>query len=111
MCFSCDILLFQVQIWRRSFDVPPPPMEKDHPYYDTIVNDPRYAEEPKPEEFPAFESLKLTIQRTLPYWNDVIIPQIKEGKNILIAAHGNSLRGIVKHLDGKYSLTFFFPTH
>lgn len=89
----------QVQIWRRSFDVPPPPMEKDHRYYDIIVNDPRYAEEPKPEEFPAFESLKLTIQRTLPYWNDVIIPQIKEGKNILIAAHGNSLRGIVKHLD------------
>jgi 2,3-bisphosphoglycerate-dependent phosphoglycerate mutase len=89
----------QVQIWRRSFDVPPPPMEKDHPYYDKIVNDPRYAKEPKPEEFPAFESLKLTIQRTLPYWNDVIIPQIKEGKNILIAAHGNSLRGIVKHLD------------
>ncbi|PNF30407.1 Phosphoglycerate mutase 2 [Cryptotermes secundus] len=89
----------QVQIWRRSFDVPPPPMEKDHPYYDKIVNDPRYAKEPKLEEFPMFESLKLTIQRTLPYWNDVIVPQIKEGKQILIAAHGNSLRGIVKHLD------------
>ncbi|GFG39130.1 hypothetical protein Cfor_10609 [Coptotermes formosanus] len=89
----------QVQIWRRSFDIPPPPMEKDHPYYDIIVKDPRYANEPKPEEFPSFESLKLTIQRTLPYWNDVIIPQIKEGKKILIAAHGNSLRGIVKHLD------------
>ena len=107
MCFSSDIL-FKVQIWRRSFDVPPPPMEKDHPYYDIIVNDPRYAEGPKPEEFPSFESLKLTIQRTLPYWNDVIIPQIKEGKNVLIAAHGNSLRGIVKHLDGKYSLTIFY---
>ncbi|CAG9791631.1 unnamed protein product [Diatraea saccharalis] len=90
----------QVQIWRRSFDVPPPPMEKDHPYYDTIVNDPRYAGDPKPEEFPKFESLKLTIERTLPYWNDVIVPQIKEGKRIIIAAHGNSLRGIVKHLDG-----------
>lgn len=89
----------QVQIWRRSFDVPPPPMEKDHPYYDIIVKDKRYAKEPEPEEFPSFESLKLTIQRTLPYWNDVIIPQIKEGKKILIAAHGNSLRGIVKHLD------------
>ena len=46
-----------------------------------------------------FESLKLTIERTLPYWNDVIVPQIKEGKKIIIAAHGNSLRGIVKHLD------------
>jgi 2,3-bisphosphoglycerate-dependent phosphoglycerate mutase len=108
MCFSCDIILFQVQIWRRSFDVPPPPMEKDHPYYDIIVKDPRYAEEPKPEEFPSFESLKLTIQRTLPYWNDVITPQIKEGKNILIAAQNKKNQGIVKHLEGKYFLTFFF---
>ncbi|XP_023933745.1 phosphoglycerate mutase 1 [Bicyclus anynana] len=89
----------QVQIWRRSFDIPPPAMEKDHQYYDTIVNDPRYAGDPKPDEFPMFESLKLTIQRTLPYWNEVIVPQIKEGKKIIIAAHGNSLRGIVKHLD------------
>ncbi|CAD0204557.1 unnamed protein product [Chrysodeixis includens] len=75
-------------------------MEKDHPYHDTIMNDPRYAGDPKPEEFPMYESLKLTIERTLPYWNNVIVPQIKEGKRILIAAHGNSLRGIVKHLDG-----------
>lgn len=89
----------QVQIWRRSFDVPPPPMEADHPYYDKIVKDPRYANELKPEDFPKFESLKLTIERTLPYWNSVIVPQMKEGKKILIAAHGNSLRGIVKHLD------------
>uniref|UniRef100_A0A1B6EGV8 Phosphoglycerate mutase n=1 Tax=Clastoptera arizonana TaxID=38151 RepID=A0A1B6EGV8_9HEMI len=89
----------QVQIWRRSFDVPPPAMEKDHAYYDNIVNDTRYANEPSKSEFPMFESLKLTIERTLPYWNDVIIPQLKEGKKILIAAHGNSLRGIVKHLD------------
>lgn len=89
----------QVQIWRRSFDTPPPPMEADHPYYDNIVKDKRYADGPKPEEFPKFESLKLTIARTLPYWNDCIIPQLKEGKNLIIAAHGNSLRGIVKHLD------------
>lgn len=89
----------QVKIWRRSFDTPPPAMEVDHPYYDTIVKDPRYADAPKADEFPMFESLKLTIERTLPYWNDVIVPQIKEGKKILIAAHGNSLRGIVKHLD------------
>lgn len=53
-------------------------MEKDHPYYETIVNDPRYAGDPKPEEFPMFESLKLTIERTLPYWNDVIVPQVKQ---------------------------------
>lgn len=89
----------QVQIWRRSFDVPPPAMEPDHQYYKNIVQDPRYAGDPKPEEFPMFESLKLTIARTLPYWNDKIIPQMKAGKNIIIAAHGNSLRGIVKHLD------------
>ena len=74
-------------------------MDADHPYYDIIVKDARYAEEPKPEEFPMFESLKLTIERTLPYWNNVIVPQLKSGKKILIAAHGNSLRGIVKHLD------------
>ncbi|KAH0956338.1 hypothetical protein HN011_008452 [Eciton burchellii] len=89
----------QVQLWRRSFDTPPPPMEPDHKYYDIIVNDPRYANDPKPEEFPKFESLKMTIERTLPYWNQTIIPQLKEGKRIIIAAHGNSLRGIVKHLD------------
>jgi len=100
------ILYFQVQIWRRSFDTPPPAMDTDHAYYDQIVNDPRYKDEPLKEEFPMFESLKLTIQRTLPYWNDVIIPQLKEGKQILIAAHGNSLRGIVKHLDSKFSIQF-----
>ncbi|GAB0087314.1 Phosphoglycerate mutase [Sergentomyia squamirostris] len=89
----------QVQIWRRSFDVPPPAMEPDHPYYEKIVKDPRYAGDPKPEEFPMFESLKLTIERTLPYWNNTIVPQMKADKQIIIAAHGNSLRGIVKHLD------------
>jgi len=89
----------QVKIWRRSFDIPPPPMEKDHPYFDNIRNDSRYSEGPTAEEFPTCESLKLTIERTLPYWNEVIVPQLKEGKKILIAAHGNSLRGIVKHLD------------
>ncbi|XP_019867499.1 phosphoglycerate mutase 1 [Aethina tumida] len=89
----------QVAIWRRSFDVPPPAMEPDHAYYNTIVNDPRYAEGPAPDQFPKYESLKLTIERTLPFWNETIVPQIKAGKSILIAAHGNSLRGIVKHLD------------
>jgi len=89
----------QVKIWRRSFDTPPPPMDLIHPYYNIIVNDPRYKDGPSRDEFPMFESLKLTIDRTLPYWNDVIVPQIKDNKKILIAAHGNSLRGIVKHLD------------
>lgn len=91
----------QVKIWRRSYDIPPPPMDTEHKYYKAIVEDPIYKDGPTKEEFPMFESLKLTIQRTLPYWNDVIIPQLKEGKKIIIAAHGNSLRGIVKHLDGK----------
>lgn len=74
-------------------------MEKDHKYYDSIANDPRYKDQLKPEEFPKSESLKLTIDRTLPYWNGVIEAQIKEGKSILVAAHGNSLRGVVKHLE------------
>jgi len=89
----------QVKIWRRSFDVPPPPMEGDHPYHEAIRNDPKYNDGPSDQEFPTCESLKLTIERTLPYWDDVIVPQMKSGKRILIAAHGNSLRGIVKHLD------------
>jgi len=89
----------QVKIWRRSFDVPPPPMEEGHPYFENITKDPRYKDEPSKEEFPKNESLKLTIERTLPYWNNVIVPQIKSGKRIIIAAHGNSLRGVVKHLD------------
>ena len=80
--------------------MPPPAMEADHPYYEAIVKDPRYAAEDGPEEFPMFESLKLTIERTLPYWNEVVVPQVKAGKSVLIAAHGNSLRGVVKHLDG-----------
>jgi len=89
----------QVQIWRRSFDVPPPAMDETNQYYKTILEDPRYANGPSKEEFPMFESLKLTIERTLPFWNDTIVPEMKAGKRIIIAAHGNSLRGIVKHLD------------
>merc|ERR1719231_1631033 len=88
----------QVKIWRRSFDVPPPPMETDHQYFKTIQEDERYADVPK-DELPTCESLELTIERTLPYWNDTIVPQLKEGKKLIVAAHGNSLRGIVKHLD------------
>lgn len=90
----------QVKIWRRSFNIPPPPMEESHQFYDTIVKDPRYEKEPPLSEFPMAESLELTIKRTLPYWNNTIVPTIKSGKAVLIAAHGNSLRGIVKHLQG-----------
>ncbi|KAL4142912.1 hypothetical protein QTP88_005302 [Uroleucon formosanum] len=89
----------KVKLWRRSFDIPPPPMEVDHPYHCHIRNDPRYVDGPSECEFPTHESLKMTIQRTLPYWNNVIVPQIKNGCRIIISAHGNSLRGIIKHLD------------
>jgi len=88
----------QVQIWRRSYATPPPVMENNHEYYETIQKNPLYADVPA-DELPTCESLELTIKRTLPYWNDVIVPEIKSGKSMIIAAHGNSLRGIVKHLD------------
>uniref|UniRef100_A0A9L0TKB5 Phosphoglycerate mutase n=1 Tax=Equus caballus TaxID=9796 RepID=A0A9L0TKB5_HORSE len=89
----------QVKIWRRSFDIPPPPMDEKHPYYSSISKERRYAGL-KPGELPTCESLKDTIARALPFWNEEIAPQIKAGKRVLIAAHGNSLRGIVKHLEG-----------
>ncbi len=86
----------QVKIWRRSYDVPPMPLTEDddrHPKYD-----PRYKDVPE-ELLPLTESLKITIDRVVPYWNEVIVPQIKEGRKVLIAAHGNSLRALVKHID------------
>ncbi|XP_051896816.1 phosphoglycerate mutase 2 [Pristis pectinata] len=89
----------QVKIWRRSFDIPPPPMDEKHPYYSIISKARRYAGLTS-SELPSCESLKDTIARALPFWNEVIAPQIKAGKRVLIAAHGNSLRGIVKHLEG-----------
>uniref|UniRef100_A0A4W3I4W8 Phosphoglycerate mutase n=1 Tax=Callorhinchus milii TaxID=7868 RepID=A0A4W3I4W8_CALMI len=88
----------QVKIWRRSFDTPPP-LELDHDFYPSTDKDRRYAELSE-EELPACESLKDTIARALPFWEAEIAPQIKAGKRVLIAAHGNSLRGIVKHLEG-----------
>lgn len=87
----------QVFIWRRSFDTPPPALEADDERYPG--NDPRYASLAE-DELPKCESLKLTIDRTMPYWFDTIEPQIKAGKRVIIVAHGNSLRGLVKYLDG-----------
>uniref|UniRef100_A0A2K5HJP4 Phosphoglycerate mutase n=1 Tax=Colobus angolensis palliatus TaxID=336983 RepID=A0A2K5HJP4_COLAP len=89
----------QVKTWRRSYDVPPPPMEPDHPFYSNISKDRRYADLTE-DQLPSCESLKDTIARALPFWNEEIVPQIKEGKRVLIAAHGNSLWGIVKRLEG-----------
>lgn len=94
------IYSFQVHIWRRSFNVPPPEMKPDHDYFEKVNKDVRYKDVPV-KEMPTAESLELTIKRTLPFWNDEIVPSIKAGKKIIIAAHGNSLRGIVKHLDSK----------
>jgi 2,3-bisphosphoglycerate-dependent phosphoglycerate mutase len=82
----------QVHIWRRSFDVPPPPMEPGGPY--DLSADPRYAG----IDVPRSESLKDTIARVLPYWQTRIAPCLKAGERVLISAHGNSLRALVKHL-------------
>ncbi len=86
----------QVFIWRRSFDTPPPSLEKSDERYPGI--DPKYIGL-KPEDIPVTECLKDTIIRVMPYWNSEIVPALKAGKKILVAAHGNSLRALVKHLD------------
>lgn len=86
----------QVLVWRRSYDTPPPALEESDERYPG--NDRRYADLSK-NEIPLTESLKLTVDRFLPYWHDRIAPTIKEGKKVLIAAHGNSLRALVKYLD------------
>ncbi|PNF18643.1 Phosphoglycerate mutase 1 [Cryptotermes secundus] len=87
----------QVQIWRRSFDVLPPPMGKDHKYYCHIVNNPKLKS--IRDKIPQTESLKTTMLRVIPFWNSAIVPNIKSGKRVLIVCHGTSLRGIVKHID------------
>lgn len=86
----------QVLIWRRSYDTPPPELKEDDERYPG--KDPRYADLSK-EELPLTESLELTYKRFMPYWNDTLAPAIKSGKKIIIAAHGNSLRAMVKYLD------------
>jgi 2,3-bisphosphoglycerate-dependent phosphoglycerate mutase len=82
----------QVKIWRRSFDIPPPPLPDDSPY--KVGNDRRYSG----IEVPDTESLKDTIARAVPYYESEIAPVLSEGKRVLVAAHGNSLRGIIKYL-------------
>lgn len=86
----------QVHIWRRSYSTPPPALALDDPRHPKF--DPRYASL-SPEELPATESLELTLKRVLPYWLGEIAPRLQAGKRLLIAAHGNSLRALVKHLD------------
>ncbi len=86
----------QIKIWRRSYDIPPPPLSADDPRHPS--RDPRYASL-SPGELPLTESLKDTVARFLPYWPDTIAPAIRSGKRVLVAAHGNSLRALVKYLD------------
>ena len=85
----------QVKIWRRSYDTPPPPMAVDDP--DHPSRDPRYAGLDR-RVLPDTESLSLTLDRVLPYWHDAIAPDLKAGRNVLVTAHGNSLRALVKYL-------------
>jgi 2,3-bisphosphoglycerate-dependent phosphoglycerate mutase len=86
----------QVKIWRRSYDVRPPALTPDDARYPG--KDPRYASL-KPEELPLTECLKDTVARTLPYWHETIAPAVKSGQRVIVVAHGNSLRGLVKYLD------------
>lgn len=84
----------QFMTWRRSYDVPPPPIADDSEF--SQAGDPRYAGEPTPKT----ECLKDVLERALPYWESAIVPDLKDGKTVLVAAHGNSLRAIIKYLDG-----------
>jgi len=87
----------QFMLWRRSYDVPPPPIADDDPLSQS--DDPRYAGIP-PEARPRTECLKDVVARMLPYWYDAVVPDLNHGQTVLITAHGNSLRALVKHLDG-----------
>jgi 2,3-bisphosphoglycerate-dependent phosphoglycerate mutase len=87
----------QVQVWRRSYDIPPPDIDEKNQY--NPANEPKYAALLAQGLVPKTECLKDTVARFLPYWEEVIVPAIRSGEKVLIAAHGNSLRALVKHLD------------
>ncbi|MXV36979.1 MULTISPECIES: 2,3-diphosphoglycerate-dependent phosphoglycerate mutase [unclassified Saccharibacter] len=87
----------QVKQWRRGFEVTPPELDRDDPRFPG--HDPRYANL-TPDQLPTTESLALTIKRVVPYWEETILPRLKKGEKVIIAAHGNSLRALVKHIDG-----------
>ncbi|MFN7905262.1 MAG: 2,3-diphosphoglycerate-dependent phosphoglycerate mutase [Pseudobdellovibrionaceae bacterium] len=87
----------KVKLWRRSFDVPPPAIAPDHPQHPS--QDPKYKLF-DPRSLPSGESLKLTIERFMPLWEQKIAPDLKSGKSVLVVAHGNSLRAMVKHIEG-----------
>jgi 2,3-bisphosphoglycerate-dependent phosphoglycerate mutase len=87
----------QVKIWRRSYDIPPPQLPEEHPEHPS--HDRRYTTSIPEDQIPSGESLKDTVTRFIPYWEATIAPEIKAGKHVLIVAHGNSLRALVKYLD------------
>ena len=87
----------QTDLWRRSFDVPPPPVDRSSPEHP--INDPRYRLL-APDVLPASECLKDVVARVLPYWYDSIVPQLRAGLDVLVVAHGNSLRALLMHLEG-----------
>ena len=87
----------QVMIWRRAYSIGPDPVAEDDPRHPK--NDARYANL-KPEQLPATECLEQTVERVVPFWNDSIAPAIRSGRNVLVTAHGNSLRALIKHIDG-----------
>lgn len=87
----------QTNLWRRSYDVPPPPVDLDSPEHPS--HDPRYRLLP-PDVLPSSECLRDVVARVLPYWHDTIVPQLRAGLTVLVAAHGNSLRALWKHLEG-----------
>jgi 2,3-bisphosphoglycerate-dependent phosphoglycerate mutase len=87
----------QVKLWRRAYDTPPPPLERSDPRFPG--HDRRYADL-RPDELPLTECLKDTVERFLPFWHETLAPAVKSGKRVLVAAHGNSIRAVVKYLDG-----------
>ena len=87
----------QTKLWRRSYDVPPPPVDQSSPKHP--ANDPRYSHI-DPALLPATECLRDVVARVVPFWQEVLVPQLQDGKHVLVVAHGNSLRALVKHLDG-----------
>jgi 2,3-bisphosphoglycerate-dependent phosphoglycerate mutase len=87
----------QVKVWRRSYDTPPPPINADNQFNPNA--DERYAQVPA-DRLPLAECLKDVVERLLPYWHEAIVPDLQAGRTVLVGAHGNSLRAMVKHLDG-----------
>ncbi|CAG08672.1 unnamed protein product, partial [Tetraodon nigroviridis] len=91
----------QVKLWRRGYDMTPPPIEESHPYFQEIYNDRRYTTcDVLKENLPRAESLKAVLERLLPHWDHAIAPEIRKGRTVLISAHGNSCRALLKHLEG-----------